>query len=815
MDEWQRLKRMQRRRQRVRVRWLVGIVVLLFIVGSLAVILTSGGGAGLESNEKTSTSVVRTNVAIENQYNATVTSLAMIDLASQTAVRNDEMTATAEAFAAQTQSAIEVTYAGKTATAEFSANQTLSAAQTATQEAIQSNQTQVALAFSLRGRLIDQGGRSLGSVGIRLYRDNGDGNFAPFSQDEFITLIGTAPDGTFDFGALEPGLYWLEVDYFSLPDDLRHVLSPNEAIVVRVSVPTGGQVEFEIAALPLATPTFLSPFDLTATVQTEWMTPNVTSPAIITPTSLSPLDLTATSRAEWTPTATSPAIVTLTSTSLALPTTGGGGCGGEVTFRGSLSYGESVSGQLDDTECFELWEFTGKPGDQVYIRMQGEDGLQPRLVITPPEGLGIVDEAGPGGTEAMISLTLTSDGTYQILAGRHVEGVQEVGSGPYTLELIALGMPVTPSATPVLQTPNPSVEVAFAEVPVRVRDISGAVIGDGTLRLFAPERVTYPEKAPIELELALDNIYITPTPAGPVAITPVVHITSTPLPGRPTSIPHLPIFEESGQTIYQRMGASLICSPDSFTGCDARADQKNLRRIDAGETTWVWSIKPQSEVHGLQDLRVELWTLELVEDVEVPGIKWSHAFSIEVNPEAPVVPAPRQPSNGGVLPGVVVGTVAAVVLVGIGLALHFARRRRRGPVIKIFISYQRRTGWATARTLRDRLEKMGADVFIDVEDIHEGRFAQIIEKAIMLCDHFVVVLAPGTLDSEWVRRESETAITHQKNIVPVLIEDFRFENVALAGEISALTNYNAVRLDPEYFEAAIQKLATFVKLRTP
>lgn len=154
--------------------------------------------------------------------------------------------------------------------------------------------------------------------------------------------------------------------------------------------------------------------------------------------------------------------------------------------------------------------------------------------------------------------------------------------------------------------------------------------------------------------------------------------------------------------------------------------------------------------------------------------------------------------------------IVVAVLNGGVLAIWLLRRLRRP---KIFISYRRRTDWATARNIRDRLRAMGASVFLDVEDIHEGRFGSIIEQEIAQRDHFIAVLAPGTLESEWVCREIETAIRYGKNVVPLLVGGFRFEDATLPKEIKALAGYNAIKIDPEFFDAAMDRLAVFVKLR--
>ncbi len=111
------------------------------------------------------------------------------------------------------------------------------------------------------------------------------GSTPTMEPDEFITSVITSEEGTFDFGALEPGIYWLELDYDSLPDNLK-ALVPDptvERVYIMVDVPVSGEVTFTIGAPPTATPG-LAPFDLTATA---FATLNIT-PTLGTPTRVSP-----------------------------------------------------------------------------------------------------------------------------------------------------------------------------------------------------------------------------------------------------------------------------------------------------------------------------------------------------------------------------------------------------------------------------------------------------------------------------------------------------------------------------------------------
>jgi hypothetical protein len=348
------------------------------------------------------------------------------------------------------------------------------------------------------------------------------------------------------------------------------------------------------------------------------------------------------------------------------------------------------------------------------------------------------------------------------------------------------------------------------------------LIGDGTARVYYPDSADYPQTARVELELRLDNRYITPTPAGSITPFPVTQMTSTPSLAKPTPTPRISKYDATGLEVYQRMGASLICLAASFEGCDAVEDPQKAKIISVNSANnWSWIIKPKAEVSGLQDLRLELWTLRTVNDQpEQAFVVWDYPFQIAVN----------APSDAGQIIrdnlGAIVGAaVIVVVLIGAGYVVW---RRKNMPETgtgrsqggtsqprvkpKVFISYRRKVGWVTARTIHDNLTSRGADVFIDVDDINEGRFEEIITKAIENSDYFVLVLAPGTLESEWVVKEALHALAHHKKIIPVLVDGFDLYKDQLPDELQGIKSHNALNLTPEFFDAGIERLAKFVGL---
>ena len=116
----------------------------------------------------------------------------------------------------------------------------------------------------------------------------------------------------------------------------------------------------------------------------------------------------------------------------------------------------------------------------------------------------------------------------------------------------------------------------------------------------------------------------------------------------------------------------------------------------------------------------------------------------------------------------------------------------------VFISYRRvDEPWALAiyKTLKQR----GFDVFIDFLGIGSGSFAKEIVENIAARAHFLILLTPNALNrvnqpDDWMRREIECAIDQKRNIVPVMLGGFSFENrevqTCLIGKLALLKDYN-------------------------
>jgi tetratricopeptide (TPR) repeat protein len=132
----------------------------------------------------------------------------------------------------------------------------------------------------------------------------------------------------------------------------------------------------------------------------------------------------------------------------------------------------------------------------------------------------------------------------------------------------------------------------------------------------------------------------------------------------------------------------------------------------------------------------------------------------------------------------------------------------------VFLSY-RRTNIPWALAIFQDLTQCGYDVFLDYNGIAGGDFKRVILGNITARAHFLVLLTPSALErcndpADWLRREIETALESQRNIVPLMLEgfDFRCPKIAsqLTGSLAALNHYNGLSIPPEYFSEGMHKL---------
>lgn len=134
--------------------------------------------------------------------------------------------------------------------------------------------------------------------------------------------------------------------------------------------------------------------------------------------------------------------------------------------------------------------------------------------------------------------------------------------------------------------------------------------------------------------------------------------------------------------------------------------------------------------------------------------------------------------------------------------------------MQLFISYRRAPSWGFAKLIHDKLTDRGFSVFMDLDDIRSGDFGRIIYENIVACNYFLLILAKDTLNpqrisnpNDWLRIEIESAISLNKEIIPIISEEFTFpDRQELPESLAPIITKNGVRFPPDFFDEAIEKL---------
>lgn len=138
---------------------------------------------------------------------------------------------------------------------------------------------------------------------------------------------------------------------------------------------------------------------------------------------------------------------------------------------------------------------------------------------------------------------------------------------------------------------------------------------------------------------------------------------------------------------------------------------------------------------------------------------------------------------------------------------------KKNEEIDVFISYRREGGAAVARLLYEVLKSRCITGFMDAESLGSGDYAEGIHDNISRARCVVLVMAPGTLESEWVKQEVFTALSMQKKIIPVFVNGVNCFPSDLPADISALSKANAITIDHDHFESNLQKLLSWLDTR--
>jgi len=141
----------------------------------------------------------------------------------------------------------------------------------------------------------------------------------------------------------------------------------------------------------------------------------------------------------------------------------------------------------------------------------------------------------------------------------------------------------------------------------------------------------------------------------------------------------------------------------------------------------------------------------------------------------------------------------------------FELLRKPSGATTIFISYSREESSVLALLVLSRLQIVGLNAFLDIQDLKPGedwhsRLCDEVQKR----DYFISLLAPKTLKSEYVREEITWALTHHRQIIPIWHNGYKGENENT--ELAELLKKNAIvvaREHPIDYDNAITNLLNF------
>ena len=141
--------------------------------------------------------------------------------------------------------------------------------------------------------------------------------------------------------------------------------------------------------------------------------------------------------------------------------------------------------------------------------------------------------------------------------------------------------------------------------------------------------------------------------------------------------------------------------------------------------------------------------------------------------------------------------------------------------MKIFVSHSSKDKWAARRVAKD-IEELGHTVFLDEKDITTGESIDAsIRTHLKSSEHFLILLSPASLNSQWVLLELGGALALEKTIVPILLYVGANEipnaiNLKLARDINDIDKYyREIGGEPEPPKAAARTTKPRSKPKMP
>jgi len=135
--------------------------------------------------------------------------------------------------------------------------------------------------------------------------------------------------------------------------------------------------------------------------------------------------------------------------------------------------------------------------------------------------------------------------------------------------------------------------------------------------------------------------------------------------------------------------------------------------------------------------------------------------------------------------------------------------------VDIFISYRRANSGFAANFVYDKLIDAGYSVFLDVKTLGSGKFDIELRREIECCKDFLLILAQDSFErcrarDDWFRIEIELALKNNKNIIPIMIGEFKFPDEMPNG-LEEIAKFNAVIMHSNYESESIQKIKKYLK----
>lgn len=144
----------------------------------------------------------------------------------------------------------------------------------------------------------------------------------------------------------------------------------------------------------------------------------------------------------------------------------------------------------------------------------------------------------------------------------------------------------------------------------------------------------------------------------------------------------------------------------------------------------------------------------------------------------------------------------------------------------IFLSYKRSDGVIYAKYLCSELSQRGYRVFLDLRELHTGRFDEQLKSAILSSRSMIFIVTPNYAsslenepsDDNWTGKEVLTSLENydQINIVPVTVSPATMD-FKIHPEIAKFKSYEGIRYDPyntrEEEDTFFMKLEDYLQIR--